>query len=73
MISDTCVHSCTNHLERGYDCLIVYFKYSKGDQNWVNKTEHYYIYANPLCPVIFPFLSLGKYMFTNLLLLKGDC
>lgn len=61
-----------HHIDWHEDCLVIYFHHRKTDQNGINKSEPWHVYANPLDPDICPVLSMGVYLLSlDTILSKG--
>jgi hypothetical protein len=64
--SDNIVNLAVGDLEWSDDCLIIFLKKSKTDQEGVDALMLLHIYFNPLDPCILcPGITLGMYLFSN--------
>jgi hypothetical protein len=64
--SDNIVNLAIGDLEWSDDCLIVFLKKSKTDQEGVDALTPFHVYFNPTDPSICPGVALGMYLFSNL-------
>jgi hypothetical protein len=63
--SDNIVNLAIGDLEWSDDCLIVFLKKSKTDQEGVDALTPFHVYFNPTDPSICPGVALGMYLFSN--------
>jgi len=56
--------SHVDHIQVRDDCIVMYFAHTKNDQEGINMSKPWHIYANPLEPSICPVTALGLNLFT---------
>jgi hypothetical protein len=70
--SDNIVNLAVGDLEWCDDCLIIFLKKSKTDQEGVDGMTPFHIYFNPLDPSICPGLAMAVYLFANPGILRNN-
>ena len=70
--AESCARTHMNHIEWRDDCLILFLPITKTNQEGVDRSIPWHIFANPKAPEICCIHALAIYLFTNPQLLMGD-
>jgi len=70
--ADNVTKSHLQHIQWRDDCIVMFFAHSKTDQEGVNMSEPWHIYANPIDPAVCPVLAWAKYVLSHPELMIGN-
>ena len=64
--AENCVEAKIEHISFYWDTLMFDFANTKTDQEGIKNIDHpWHVYKNPLEPVVFPLLSLARYIISR--------